>query len=318
MKRTNKEIESKVIDFYSLGNSMQITALEFGISPTTVLRILQRNKISVRTNGGIYKLPEQEIIDKYKAGNSCTQIASEYNVTFHTISNILEKYNVDRNNIYHNLDLIENYWENIDSFDKAYFLGLLLADGNVYGTQVKIELASKDEYILERFSFYTKNTNKLIKINRQNKGKFVAFSVKREKWVNDLCKFGVIPNKTFNVELPILSENMMSHLIRGLIDGDGWISEKGKQIGFCGNEKCVTQLRDYLCSKLNISIPKIIHPDTNLWQVTWHKKNDIQILCEFIYKDKNDCFLKRKYNNYLKLIHGNTEITEEIKESSVL
>ena len=318
MKRTNKEIESKVIDFYNLGNSMQIIALEFGMSPTTVLRILQRNKISIRTNGGIYKLPEQEIIDKYKAGNSCTQIANEYNVTFHTISNILEKHNIDRNNIYHNLDLIENYWEDINSFDKAYFLGLLLADGNVYGNQVKIELASKDEYILEKFSFYTKNTNKLIKINRQNKGNFVAFSVKREKWVNDLCKFGVVPNKTFNVELPILSENMMSHLIRGLIDGDGWISEKGRQIGFCGNEKCVTQLRDYLCRKLNISIPKIIHPDTNLWQITWHKKNDIQTICEFIYKDKNDCFLKRKYNNYLKLIHGNTEITEEIKESSVL
>ena len=268
MKRTNKEIESKVIDFYNLGNSMQITALEFGISTTTVLRILQRNKISVRTNGGIYKLPEQEIIDKYKAGNSCTQIANRYNVTFHTISNILEKHNVDRNNIYHNLDLIENYWENINSFDKAYFLGLLLTDGNVYKNQVKIELASKDEYILERFSFYTKNTNKLIKVNRQNKGKFVAFSVKRKKWVNDLCKFGIIPNKTFNVELPILSENMMSHFIRGLIDGDGWISEKGRQIGFCGNEKCVTQLRDYLCSKLNISIPKIIHPCTNLWQIT--------------------------------------------------
>lgn len=318
MKRTNKEIESKVIDFYSLGNSMQLTALDFGISATTVLRILQRNKISIRTNGGIYKLPEQEIIDKYKAGNSCTQIADEYNVTFHTISNILEKHNINRDNIYHNLNLIEDYWENINSLDKAYFLGLLLADGNVYGNQIKIELASKDEYILERFSFYTKNTNKLIKINRQNKGKFVAFSVKREKWVNDLCKFGVIPNKTFNVELPILSENMMSHLIRGLIDGDGWISEKGKQIGFCRTEKCVTQLRDYLCSKLNISIPKIIHQDTNLWQITWHKKNDIQTICEFIYKDKNDCFLKRKYNNYLKLIHGNIEITEEIKESSVL
>lgn len=316
MKRTNKEIESKVIDFYNLGNSMQVTALEFGISSTTVLRILQRNKISIRTNGGIYKLPEQKIVDKYKAGNSCTQIADEYNVTFHTISNILEKHHIDRNNIYHNLDLIENYWENIDSFDKAYFLGLLLADGNVYGNQVKIELSDKDDYILEKFSFYTKNTNKLIKVNRQNKGKFVAFSVKREKWTNDLAKFGIIPNKTFIVELPILSENVMSHFIRGLIDGDGWISEKGKQIGFCGNEKCVTQLRDYLCSKLDISIPKIIHPDTNLWQITWHKKNDIRTICEFIYKDKNDCFLKRKYDNYLKLIHGNTEITEETKESS--
>lgn len=318
MKRTNKETESKVIDFYSLGNSMQLTALEFGISATTVLRILQRNKISIRTNGGIYKLPEQEIVNKYKSGNSCTQIAKEYNVTFHTISNILEKHNIDRNNIYHNLNLLEDYWETINSYDKAYFLGLLLADGNVYGNQVKIELSSKDKHILEIFSIYTKNTNKLIKIDRQNKGKFVAFSVKREKWVNDLNKFGVIPNKTFNLTLPILSEEMMSHLIRGLIDGDGWISEKGKQVGFCGTEKCVTQLRDYLCSKLNISTPKVVHPDTNLWQITWHKKKDIKTICEFIYKDKNDCFLKRKYDNYLKLIHGNTEITEETNKSSAL
>ena len=169
-------------------------------------------------------------------------------------------------------------------------LGIVLAckfllDRPIKNIIVKNTTYIKDDYILEKFSFYTKNTNKLIKVNRQNKGKFTAFSVKREKWVNDLSKFGVIPNKTFNVELPILSEDVMPHLIRGLIDGDGWISEKGKQIGFCGNEKCVTQLRDYLCSKLNISIPKIIHPDTNLWQITWHKKNDIRTICEFMYKD---------------------------------
>ena len=32
-------------------------------------------------------------------------------------------------------------------------------------------------------------------------------------------------------------------------------------------------------------------------------------------KDKEDCFLQRKYNNWIQIIHGNTEVITESKES---
>ncbi len=315
MKKTDKETELKIIESYNLGNSMKAIGLDFGISPVTVKNILDRNDVQKRTSGGIYKLPDKEIINKYKSGLSCNQIAVEYNVTFHTISKILEKHNIKRNNIYHNLELIEDYWEHIDSFDKAYFLGFLLTDGNIIGNQVKLELGAKDEQILHTFNRYTKSKNKIINLDRRDKGKFCAFSVKRKKWVEDLSNYGIKPNKTFTIEMPILDDSLMPHLIRGMIDGDGWITYKGNQIGFCGSENCVTQFRDFLVKTLGVYNVKVIHQGTNVWQVCWCSRKDIKTIGDFIYNERHDCFLERKYNNFLKLIHDNTEVTTETKES---
>jgi len=39
----------------------------------------------------------------------------------------------------------------------------------------------------------------------------------------DLEKFGVVPRKTLLTFLPSLSPELMPHLIRGIIDGDGSI-----------------------------------------------------------------------------------------------
>lgn len=101
-----------------------------------------------------------------------------------------------------------------------------------------------------------------------------------------------------------------------MIDGDGWITVKGNQIGFCGTEKCVTQVRNYLVSMLGVYKVSVIHQGINVWQISWSGKEDIKKIGEFIYKDRNDCFLERKYLNYLELIHDDTEVTEETKESS--
>ena len=293
MKRTDKETELKIVEAYKNGLSMKKIGENFNTNATTVFNILNRHNIEKRTNGGIYKLNEEDIIEKYKKGISSSVIAEKYNVTIHTITNILEKNNIKRDNIYHNIELIENYWENIDSYDKAYFLGFMITDGNVIGNMVRLQLSSKDQYILEKMAEKTKNTN----IVKEDKRKMSSFHVKRKKWVDDLSKYGVIPNKTSSVYLPILEDNMMPHLIRGLFDGDGWVSHRGHNIGFCGNERLVTELRDYLVNKLDVFNVKVLQTEPHLWMIQWASIKDIVKIGEFIYKDKKDCYLQRKYDN---------------------
>lgn len=186
MKKIEKEVELKIIELYNSGKSMNSIGLDIKISPVTVKNILDRNKIPKRTKGGIYELPSDKIVEAYKAGQSCTKLAFKYNVTPTTIINILTKNNIIRNNNYHNLNLNENYWKIIDSFDKAYFLGFLLTDGNVYRNLIRLELGIKDINILKIFSKYTNNTNKISIANRKEKGQFASFHVKRKVWVNDL------------------------------------------------------------------------------------------------------------------------------------
>lgn len=308
-KKISPEIEQEVIKLYNSGLSMAKSGASYGISSATVMAILNRNNIPKRTKGGIYSIPEQEVITRYKNGESCQVIADSFKVTFHTISNILEKNNIARDNKYKNINLNENYFEKIDSSDKAYFLGFMLTDGNVSLNEntIRLSLSSKDEEILNIFKEKTGNENKIC-IREDEKHSERTFQLKSKKWKDDLAKYGVVPQKTSISEMPILSTDMMPHLIRGMIDGDGWISFNSHQIGFCGNEKTVNQLKDYLVKTLNVYDVKVIHASENLWQITWASQKDIEKIGNYIYQNKDNCFLSRKYNDFLQIIHGNTEV----------
>ena len=304
MTRLNKETEQLIIEEYKNGKTMAEIGKQEHISPTTVMRVLNRNNIQTRSQGGIDKIDEEYVIKEYKKGKSSSEISKMFGVTAHTITNILEKHNIKRNNIYHNLDLVEDYWTVIDSYDKAYFLGFLITDGNVIGNAVRLSIKSNDVEILETFSKYTKNSNKIC----FDKRGCSTFSVKRKKWVSDLSQYGMMPNKTHKTYLPKLDEEYMPHLIRGMIDGDGWISYKSHQLGFCGTEQCVAQIRDYLSEKLNVYKVKILQTGPHLWQITWASIKDIEKIGKFLYENKKDCYLKRKLENFNKIIHVNTEV----------
>lgn len=303
--------EEEIIKEYKSGLPMTTVGKNHKTSGVTIMRVLNRNGIETRTHGGIYHLPEEDIIREYQSGKSTNTISVEYGVCSKTICNILQKNNIDRDNLYHNIDLIEDYWETIDTYDKAYFLGFLITDGNISGNSVRLQISDKDSEILKVFSQKTNNTNKISYDNRN----LASFQAKRSKWVSDLSKYGIVPRKTSTVYLPNLDENLMSHLIRGLIDGDGWITSRGHAIGFCGNETIVTQLKNYLVNKLGVYPVKVIHSEENLWSVTWSGISDIKTIGNFIYKDKGNCYLFRKYENFINII-ANTEVSSEITKGS--
>lgn len=305
MKKVSEEDKLKIIKEYQKGKSMAEVGKEFSISAASVLRILRNNKIEIRSKGGLYKLNEEEITNEYRKGISTSILGKKYNVTPNTIINILKRYGVQRNNLYHNLQLDNDYWKDIDRYDKAYFLGFLITDGNVIGNAVRLSISSRDVEILNVFSKKTSNENS-ISYTRND----ATWHVKRKEWVQDLAKYGVIPNKTNFVYFPDINKDMVPHMIRGMIDGDGWISYKSHQIGFCGNEVLTKQLRDFLVETLNVYPVKILKTEAHLWQITWASKKDVKKIGEYIYQGKRDCFLKRKFLNYQRLIQVNTEVTQ--------
>ena len=315
-KDITKEIEEKIVNMYKNGKSYEAIKKEFDINTSIIKKILKKNNVEIRTNGGKLKsqLPIDEIIDKYvNKYISSTKLAEEYNVTWTTILNILRKNNIEIRSCkdkYKNLSLLDDYFDNIDSPDKAYFLGFLITDGNIYKNRhaIALELAVKDEYLVKLFSDTVKNTTKLY-YRKSKQTVRVAFVSKRMK--ESLSKFGVIPNKTGKEYLPILDdEKLMSHLIRGIFDGDGWITFSQsknvenviyKQIGLCGNETFVTQVRDFLVSKLSVKKVKVIQTERSLWQVSWASMKDIDTICNYIYKDKDKFFLPRKYKKFMEI-----------------
>src|SRR5258706_2989612 len=116
----------------------------------------------------------------------------------------------------------ESFFEKIDSEEKAYFLGLLFADGtnSIKKTEVKLALGEIDKHILSRLNNFFQPTKPLYfqksKLGRQNLYKLIINSKKISYRLNDL---GIVPNKTHKLIFPkYLDNNLLKHFIRGYFD----------------------------------------------------------------------------------------------------
>lgn len=135
-----------------------------------------------------------------------------------------------------------DFFENIDSAEKSYWLGFIFADGWISqsktNSEIGIELALKD---IEHLKKFNKSLNGNIDIKefinyhyddfiKSNTTKSCVIRLYRNKIVNDLKKYGINSNKTYtdNYISPLIPQEYICDFIRGFFDGDGnvWIDKK--------------------------------------------------------------------------------------------
>lgn len=197
-----------------------------------------------------------------------------------------------------------NYFETIDSPDKAYFLGLIFADGNIRtdsrggGRKImSIMLTESDKYILEIFNSYAGFNSNLIIHHKEDIKPRYGLMINSEKIYDDLVKLGVAPRKSKDgiLDVPDLKQNLIPHFIRGYFDGDG-IAKKEGYIGFCGDIKMIEYIKSTLINKCNVNDNTITYNKGNsIYYIQWSSKKDIKAIFDYIYKNKKDLYLKRKY-----------------------
>ena len=145
----------------------------------------------------------------------------------------------------------DNYFEYIDSQKKAYWLGWLITDGYVVSTlntkrgliksnKIGLKLVYSDEDIIFDFKKdlkstfpieYTKERSNLILQNEDVKEikskKQVCLEITSAKMIQDLAKYGIHQNKTYDVTFPKeLDSKYYPGFIAGVISGDGCIDLK--------------------------------------------------------------------------------------------
>lgn len=109
-----------------------------------------------------------EIIQAYKNNVSMRQIEKDFNVTRTSVAKYLEKIGVKttKGNHYRKYFHTENFFENIDTEEKAYWLGFFYADGYIVNNsnrhgqdQVGLSLAQDSIDSLEKFKKAIKASN---------------------------------------------------------------------------------------------------------------------------------------------------------------
>lgn len=291
--KVTENIKTQIINDYQSGQTLAQCAERYSMSIGTISHVLKEKNIKSRKKQSRY--PKQEIVKAYKSGRTTGQIAKQYGTTVKTICDILKQFNVARNNPQGAFELKRNFWKSIDTPAQAYFLGWLISDGNIYKNQVRIMIESSDDYILSKFAQYTGITTKIRK-KIQKTSHLSAVTQYSAEWVKDLSQYGVIPNKHSSVTITNIIH--MSHLLRGVFDGDGYVDKKGR-FSICGNRTIVEDVQNILVKELGVSKNKISqNPRTGVWSAGWYSKRDNFLIGQYLYKDKSDLYLIRKYNRW--------------------
>ena len=255
------------------------------------------------------KLPISKIISEYNSGLSSLELAKKYNVSKKVILDRLRKAHIDRRSISaskRKYSLNEDYFENIDTEEKAYWLGFLLADGNISysgrynkGRHLRIALQNKDKNHLEKMKFSLKS-NYNLKLDKNNCFWLCFNSLKLTKDLENLGWFDFKKNGNTRI-LESVNITLRKHLIRGLIDGDGWIFDAKRRwiLGFVDLHKStVDWFHEYIQSigfGKKTKVKKCLK--ANAWKVAYSNKKVPDLLKHFYEKSKIN--LDRKYDLFL-------------------
>lgn len=316
------ERDKNIIDLYL--NNPELTnqqiAEQFGISVSTVSRIARINNLPRRTgNTGVRLTSEQiqEIKNKYMSSVPLITLQKEYGISYDRIKNITKDCKIISSAKRLNPNLIEDYFENINTNEKAYWLGWLISDGAITYQpekskfQLELTIQQEDESILHLLEQDLGVKNKVYDSNSIYK----RFSLGSKKIVTDLVNLGITQNKTFTVQVPSFDKKFNAAFLRGLFDGDGGFTvytrssgQKCMELSFCGNIYIIQWVLETLTSEIPNLTKNSITKENSIKRIRWGSKKDIVLIRDYLYKNHNQHYLPRKYN----LIYVNTEATDQI------
>ena len=156
-----------------------------------------------------------------------------------------------------------DYFQNLETPRQAYVLGLLAADGNVFGTRISLELAAKDSHLVELVRDELASAVNLRSRRRQSRD-YVLLSISSRPLVTDLAAFGVTERKSRTLCWPgALPASLSRPFLLGYFDGDGFItwSRHGRYVyprwGLIGTERFLTSVNALLARELGLRLRRL-------------------------------------------------------------
>ncbi len=249
-------------------------------------------------------------------GKSMNELGLQYNLHGTTILYHLRKNKAKiRHLIPHTLN--HDYFTQIDTEAKAYFLGFLYADGCIMTHQpmlyMSIGLQAQDAYILHKFKEEIEYTGPITTYTYKRPGSVCQdthyLRVGSDKLCQDLIKLGCIPRKSLTLEWPkegVIPDHLFHHFLRGFYDGDGWISvascdkSTGRSqltVGVCGPLAFLSKIKEYWTKHAGGSDNKI-HGHSKIYKLTYTGNLIGHRICDHLYQDAT-IYLARKYDKYM-------------------
>ena len=210
-----------------------------------------------------------------------------------------------------------HYFDIIDTPEKAYWLGMMYADGYVDESSNGFELCLKDKEHIEKFKDTLQSKHKINKKTIEkcnNICEAYRINIRDKQIVSSLVKHGCFQSKSYDIQFPTeeqVPKHLMRHFIRGFFDGDGDISLTGNKNGYriagftCANLNFLLELSKVIKSELGIETSP--EPTRNHYRLRIQSVTKSYNFLHYIYNEST-VHLDRKYELYKNFIlPSNTE-----------
>lgn len=257
--------------------------------------------------------------NEYQMGKSLTQIAKDNNISRWKLTKLLKDSGENIVNKHNSLKFNENYFDVIDTEEKAYWLGFIFADGCIMSKTYSFELSlgHKDSEHIQKFAKAINYTGKIYK-----KKHSTSCCLRSKHFWTTLYNYGCVPNKSLVLQFPkltIFKSNCLIHsFIRGYFDGDGCISQHmythtvSPNISLIGTKEFLKEILNQ-CN-LQCKFRHDLRHSDNTFSLEFSKENGIKFI-NYIYLNSS-IHLDRKYNKFLFFKNGSRSIQEWIELSS--
>lgn len=270
-------------------------------------------------------------LNLYLNGMSITQSSLNAGIDERTLSRLLKNKGIDTRRCVRKYIYNESYFENIDTEEKAYWLGFIYADGCIRekqgkgknkGLGLEISLKESDKKHLEKFIKSIEcNDENIIKkkiVNLNNK-QYVSYRVviNSTKMCKDLISKGAYMRKSLKLKFPtknIVSDELVRHFIRGYFDGDGNIGLRNTQryvncprITLLGTEDFLYVLKMIFENTLGVTNVNLQLKRNNRAFSYQKTGNDARKILNYMYNRAN-IYLDRKYEIFKQILPSNEEI----------
>lgn len=260
------------------------------------------------------KIPQNDIIDLYQQGLSIDLVSHKLDIPYHIVRRCLIRNKVIRS--IHETGLIKSsfkqgahFFDIIDTEEKAYWLGLLYADGRPQRFSIGLNLKREDkDHVIKFASLFGYKTFDY----NSNGFPATGCDISNVYLVDQLQKKGILVGRP-SPHLPFdhISQSLLRHFIRGFSDGDGCLTpriyynyftkreKKYPSISLCNASHTFLEIiRSIIVSQLGISQNEIIKRN-NIWVLSCIGNRTDEIF-NWLY-EPSIISLPRKYRQYQEI-----------------
>jgi len=309
-RKTSTEIENQIIDLITKGLKVKEVAETLKVSKATISRLTLKN--GLRQKGKyIHGISEEEMntmVNMHLSGKSFKFIEKTLKRSHDAVKTALASrgyYNNGKegSNRIHNVDI--NVFNIIDSEEKAYWLGVLMADGYNDEKNYKVTLtqAENNKELVYKFKIFLKSEHPVY-INKRslknpNWQDAYSLNVTSKTLSKTLSEKGIVQAKSSICKFPEIPQNLYNHFIRGYFDGDGYIGKNRFEL--CGTKEMIEKIQEILIVECNLNKTKLKqrHCDrnNNNYDLIYGGRLQLNKIYNYLYQNAT-VYLKRKMKNF--------------------